>query len=126
MKHYLTLLPAAALLALSACGEKEPEVVGNMPDPLGDQLQNAAPVALPPMVKASQSYRCKDGSLIFVDFMSDDKTANIRLAKDGAPTKLTAEEVGKPFKAEGGYEVSGTGEAVTATVPGKDAQSCKS
>ncbi|MEO8723780.1 MAG: hypothetical protein ABI395_09715 [Sphingobium sp.] len=126
MKHYLALLSAAALLTLSACGDNQPEVVGNTPDPLGDQLKNAAPVALPPMVKGSRTYRCKDSGLIFVDFMSDDTTANIRLTKDGAPTKLTAEAAGKPFKAEGGYEVSGTGDVVTAAVPGKEAQSCKS
>lgn len=126
MKHHILPLTATAVLMLSACGENKPEVVGNTPDPLGDQLQNAAPIALPPMVKASHTYRCKDGSLIFVDFMSDDKTVNVHMEKDGPATKLTAEEVGKPFKAEGGYEVSGNGAVITAAVPGKDPQSCKS
>lgn len=124
MKHTLPLL-ATALLALSACGEKEPEVVGGRPDPMADELNNAAPVELPPMVKESHSYRCKDGALVFVDFMSDDKTANLRTEKDGTPTKLTAEEAGKPFTAEGGYSVSGSGKEITATLPGKSAQTCK-
>jgi hypothetical protein len=37
---------------------------------------------------------------------------------------LTAPEAGKAYTAEGGFEVSGQGDAVTITVPGKGAQSC--
>lgn len=124
MKTTLPLI-ATALLALSACGSDEPEVVGGRPDPMADQLNNAAPVELPPMVKESHSYRCKDGSLLFVDYMSDDKTANVRTEKNGAPTVLKAPEVGQPYSAEGGYALSGGGEAVSVTLPGKGEQSCK-
>jgi hypothetical protein len=126
MKQYIPLISAAALLTLSACGEKEPEVVGGTVSAADeDDANNAAPVALPPMVKSSHTYRCKDGGLIFVDFMSDDKTVNVKTDKEGAPTVLKAEEVGKPFKAEGGFELTGSGDHVTATLPGKGAQSCK-
>jgi hypothetical protein len=124
MKSYLLPLAAASLTLLSACGQSEPEVVGGPADPMKDQLANAAPVALPPAVKDSRSYRCKDNSLIFVDFLADDKTANLRTEKTGAPTKLVAAEAGKPFTAEG-FEVDGSGSTITATLPGKAAQSCK-
>lgn len=124
MKPYIPLLVAAPLILLSACGQSEPEVVGGPADPMKDQLANAAPVALPPAVKDSRSYRCKDNSLLFVDFLADDKTVNLRTAKDGPPTKLVATEAGKPFTAEG-FEVDGNGSTITATVPGKGAQSCK-
>ncbi|MDF0541897.1 hypothetical protein PX699_06065 [Sphingobium sp. H39-3-25] len=125
MKLYIPLLVAAPLILLSACGKSEPEVVGGPADPMATQLANAAPVALPPSVKANKTYRCKDNSLIFVDFLSDDVTANLRTEKNGAATKLVAAEAGKPFTAEGGYEVDGSGSTITATVPGKSAQSCK-
>lgn len=126
MKHYLPLIAVAALGLLSACNKNdEPEVVGGPADPMAQQLANAAPVELPPMVKSSLQYRCKDNSLLFVDFMSDDKTANLRTEKDGSPTKLVAAEAGKPFTAEGGFEVSNSGKQITATIPGKGAQSCK-
>jgi hypothetical protein len=125
MKLYIPLLAAAPLIMLSACGKSEPEVVGGPADPMATQLANAAPVALPPSVKANKTYRCKDNSLIFVDFLSDDVTANLRTEKNGTATKLVAAEAGKPFTAEGGYEVSGSGGTITATVPGKGAQSCK-
>lgn len=126
MKYHLPLIAVAALGLLSACNNNDqPEVVGGPADPMAQQLANAAPVELPPMVKASLQYRCKDNSLLFVDFMSDDKTANLRTEKDGSPTKLVAAEAGKPFTAEGGFEVSGSGKQITAAVPGKGSQSCK-
>lgn len=125
MKSYLPLIAAAGLTLLSACNNNDqPEVVGGPADPMAEQLANAAPVELPPSVKANKQYRCKDNSLIFVDFMSDDKTALLRTEKTGASTKLASPEAGKPYVAEGGYEVSGQGDDVTITVPGKSAQSC--
>lgn len=124
MKYYIPLIAAASLSLLSACGSNEPEVVGGPADPLAGELANAAPVELPPSVKANKQFRCKDNSLFFVDFMSDDKTALLRTDKSGDATKLTAAEVGQPFTAEGGYEVKGSGDAVTITAPGKGTQAC--
>ena len=125
MKYYLPLISVAALALLSACNNSdEPEVVGGPADPMAQQLANAAPVELPPSVKESHQYRCKDNSLIFVDFMSDEKTANLRTEKDGSPTKLVAAEAGKPFEGAG-YKVEGSGKQITATLPGKSALSCK-
>lgn len=116
----------SALFALTACGSDEPEVIDRgPPDPLGDQLNDAAPVELPPSVKVSKTYRCKDGGLLFVDFMSDDKTALVKTAKEGTATKLLMAEPGKPFTAEGGYSLTGNGDTVTAELPGKGSQSCK-
>lgn len=126
MKYHLPLIAVATLSMLSACNNNDqPEVVGGPADPMAAQLANAAPVELPPMVKESHQYRCKDNTLVFVDFMSDDKTAILRTTKDGSPTKLTAAEAGKPFTADGGYEVTGGGKQITANVAGKGALSCK-
>ncbi|WP_298401408.1 hypothetical protein [Sphingobium sp.] len=125
MKQYLSLIAVASVALLSACNKSdEPEVVGGPADPMAAQLANAAPVELPPSVKANKQYRCKDNSLIFVDFMSDDKTALLRTEKNGTATSLKAAEAGQPFTAEGGFEVKGSGNDVSITVPGKSAQSC--
>lgn len=125
MKYYLPLVAVAAVAMLSACNNNDqPEVVGGPADPMASQLANAAPVELPPSVKNSFQYRCKDNSLLFVDFLSDDKTANLRTKKDGTPTKLTAAEAGQPFEGDG-YKVEGNGKQITATLPDKGALSCK-
>ena len=107
MKPYLPLIAAAAVMSLSACGQSQPEVVDNKaPDAIAEQAALSAPVELPPAVKDSRSYRCKDNSIIYVDFMSDDKSANLRTDKAAMPTVLKAEAPGEPYKFDG-YELVG-------------------
>lgn len=116
---------AIALLSLTACGSSEPEVVDSRaPDPMAEQLKNAAPVELPPSVESTNTFRCKDNTLIYVDFFKGHKLANLRTEKNGAATQLTAPEAGQPLTG-GGYTVVGTGKTIDFTAPGKAAQSCK-
>jgi len=124
MKIIAPLAAVAALFALSACNPPEPEVVDTNPDPMADQLANAAPVELPPSVKESVSYRCKDNSIVYVDILADG-SANLRAEKTDIPTRVKAEEPGKTLTAEGGYSLSGTGETVEIAMKGGNAQSCK-
>ena len=112
----------AALLVLGACNN-EPETVDTNPDPMANELASAPPIELPPSVKESHSYRCKDNSVVFVDFLSDDKSANIRTNRADLPTHVTATAPGEPMTAEG-FSLSGAGETVEIAVQGGRAQSC--
>ncbi|WP_294267146.1 hypothetical protein [uncultured Sphingomonas sp.] len=125
MKHILPLAAVIAALSLSAC-QNEPEVVNALPpDPLADQLANAAPVELPPAMKGSVSFRCQPGnSLVFVDFFQGDKLANLRTEKGGTATVLKADEAGKPLTAEGGYSLTGDMKNIKVTIPGKGDLTC--
>jgi uncharacterized lipoprotein len=123
MMHRTTLAAAAALFALSAC-QKE-TVVQKGGDDMQAELANAKPVVLPPSLKSDKAYRCKDGSLAYVELFQGDKMANVRADKGGAATKLEAPEAGKPMVAEGGYSLTVSGETINLTRPGKGAQSCK-
>lgn len=121
IKHSLPFAAVAALLALAACGEKTTTTAdGN------EAAANSAAMAtpLPPMIKANKIYRCKDNSVVYVDFMNDDTTVNLRTAKDGAPTVLKAPAVGEPFTS-GETTLTGNGPTVTIAMPGKGSQSCK-
>lgn len=122
----IRILPVAAvaLLALSACENKAEEVTSTAPDPMASQLANRAPVELPPMMTADVTFRCKDQSLVYVDFFQGDKQLLVKTSKEGSPVKLTAEKAGDPYKAEG-YEATGTPKSITLTQPGKPAQVCK-
>ena len=82
--------------------------------------------SLPPSIEASKSYRCKDNSLVYIDWLSDKMTANVRAAKTDTPVQLKAAEAGKPLTAEG-YSLTGDAAAssVTLTRPGKSSQSCE-
>jgi len=104
----------AAVLALSACNS-EPETFNiGSGDPMAGELANAAPPPPLPMIKANDTYRCKDNSLIFVDFMTDDVTANLRTEKGGPITQLKAPEPGQPFASQdGSVTLEGSGKAVT-------------
>lgn len=124
-------LSALGLLALAGC-KQETIVAGERPDPMADELANAAPVELPPAIAASKTYRCKDNSLVQIDWLAQGKGAYVH--GDGtAQTHLKPAEAveGKPatgdLVAEGGYTLKGTSSAstVTLTVPGKGAQACK-
>lgn len=127
MKQTL-LLAAAALLALplAACDTKpQTETVDpTAPDPQAAELAKSAPIVLPPSVKASVTFRCKDNSLVFVDFFSGDKLANLRTEKEGTPVKLSAEKAGDPLIADG-YSMTGTPKLITLSRPGKPSQTCK-
>jgi len=73
-------LPAVAALALAACNKEDSTIVSGPADPMAEQLNNAAPVTLPPSIKASKTYRCKDNSLAYVDWLSDG-TARVKASK---------------------------------------------
>ena len=93
-----------------------------------DQTANAAanePLVMPPSIVASKTYRCKDNSLAYVDYLSDGKTATVRDTREATPTALTMVEPGKPYTTEG-YSLTGTATAanVSLTRPGKGSQSC--
>lgn len=125
MKHpAISALPALALLALAACDNKPIEVDSRAPDPMAAQLNAAAPVELPPSVSAKATLRCKDNSLIYVDFFQGNTQVNLRTDKAAPPTQLKAAKDGDPFTG-GGYTISGTPKSVEYTAPGKAAQTCK-
>lgn len=102
-------LTAVAALALAACNKEDKTIVAGPADPMAEELNKAAPVALPPSIQASKTYRCKDNSLAYVDWLSDG-TARVKATKD---------EVGAA-PAEGAL----TGDATSATIT-LNGKSCK-
>jgi hypothetical protein len=121
----MLLLGAAA--ALAGCNSENHTIVAGGPDNGDNSAEANTPVALPPSVTASKIYRCADNKVVYVDWLSDNKSANVRTEQGGTPTQVTAAEPGKPMTAAGGYEVSGTSGASSAkiAVPGHASQSCK-
>ncbi|RDE06970.1 hypothetical protein [Sphingomonas aracearum] len=120
----LPLSALASLLALAACNKPAPEVVDTTaPDPNRAALANAAPVELPPAVRADVTLRCKDNSLVYVTFFQGDKQVNVRTEKGGQPTQLKAPEAGQPYTAEG-YSLTGDEKNVTLKQPGKGSLVC--
>jgi hypothetical protein len=119
----LTAASLGALLALGACNNKPTTVVAGNDDPQAAQLKNAPPVAPPPMIQASRTYRCDDNSLVYADFYTNN-TVSVRTKKEpGAGTILTAKD-GKPPYVADGYSLSANAAHITYSAPGKKAQGC--
>ncbi len=121
MQKHLFIAAIAAVLALAACDNKP----ANTSEPAATNA--AAPVAkveLPPAVKSSKQYRCKDESVVTINLFDGDLAANIR--EEGAPIlMLKAEAPGKPFVADGA-ELVVNGDTATLTRPGHPKQDCLS
>jgi hypothetical protein len=116
-------LPAASLLVLGACNSEPETVTAGGADPQAEALKKAPPVAPPPAIQASRTFRCKDNSLVYIDYYTN-STARVRTEKEGTPTVLTAEGGAPPYKAEG-WSLSDNARQVSLTAPGKGTRSCK-
>ena len=121
------LLALGVAAALAGCNKENHTIVAG-PDG-GDDNAVAAngPVALPPSVTSSKIYRCADNKIVYVDWLSDGKSANVRTEQGGIPTQVTAAEAGKPMTGPAGYSVEGSAGASSAKIgiPSHPAQSCK-
>jgi hypothetical protein len=122
----LTLVAAAAL---AGCDNSDHTIVAG-PD-AGDAQANVAsngPVELPPAIAATKIYRCSgDNSVVQVDWLADDKTANVRTSESGPATQVTAPEAGKPMTAASGLSLTGSssGSTVTLKLPSGGTKTCK-
>jgi hypothetical protein len=121
---------AASALALAACNNPKADDAATAAQ-AANEAASVAPVTLPPAVVASKTYRCRDTSVVYVDFLSNtgdlagSMNANIRTDNvAGTATQLTKADAEAPYTAEG-FSVSGSGDSVTIEVPGKNAQLCK-
>ena len=95
--------PFAALILLAACDSQPTTIVAGGPaDPDADKIKAAKPVKLPPAVLANKSYRCKDNSLVYIDWFNDNQTANLHVKdKAATPVNLSSPTPGGPFSGGG-------------------------
>ncbi len=115
------LISLIAAAALAGCNEDHTITSG--PDD-GDNVANAQ-VQLPPSVAASKIYRCGDNHVFYVDWLSDNKTANVRSEANGTPTQVVAAEPGKPLTG-GEYSLTGSAASPSVTiVHAGRSQNCK-
>jgi hypothetical protein len=110
MTRPLTILTLVAAAALAGCNKEDHTiVVGPGAD---DEPMNNVGVVLPPSIQASKAYRCKDNSLIYIDWLSD----------GSARVKKSREEVGGTPVPPGDESLKGDAKAASITYNG---QSCK-
>ena len=120
------ILALAAAAALAGCNNESHTIDPNKVDDSANDIANAAPVTLPAPIKATKTYRCKDNSIVQIDWLADNQTANVRTGKQVASTQLKAPAAGEPMVAEG-FSLTGTAtdSSVKLMRPGTDAETCK-
>jgi hypothetical protein len=125
MTRTLTLLSLAAAAALAGCGTDTSDAANDAANAANSAAN--ADIQLPPAIAASKIYRCADNAVVYVDWLSDGKSANVRTDPSGAPTQVTAAEPGQPMTGPDGYSLAGSATESSAriAVPGHPAQSCK-
>ena len=121
------LLTLAAAAALAGCNKQSHTIVSD-PDQPADMNTPVAntDVQLPPAILATKLYRCADNSVVTVDYLADNKSANVHTGKGAVSTQVTAPAPGKPMTAAGGYSVEGSASSSSAkiAVPGHASQTC--
>jgi hypothetical protein len=115
-----TLIAIAAVAALAGCNNQT-QAENEAANEAAHEAANAN-VKLPPAIVASHKYRCKDNSLVSIDWLSDGTTNSARATPEGgAVVTLTQAEAAGPYTAEGA-NLSGDPKAESITFKG---QSCK-
>ncbi|MBA3835588.1 MAG: hypothetical protein H0X53_07055 [Sphingomonas sp.] len=127
MTRTMILLTLVAAAALAGCQENDPIVIGSDGQEVANTPISSTPVELPPSIAASKKYRCQGNGIVTIDWLSDNKSANLRSEGDDSIVQLTAPEPGQPLTAEGGYSLTGTAAAssISLTRPGQGASNCK-
>ena len=113
MTRTLTIIMLLASAALAGCNSEDHTIVGGPGSDESPANADAMAVELPPAIAASKTYRCKDNSLTYIDWLSDG-TARIKKEKIGAGETVTPGAEGSPL--------TGDPKATTITLNG---QSCK-
>jgi hypothetical protein len=83
-----TLMVAAA--ALAGCNQSDQNSTANAAE--ANAANTVAPVTLPAPLAASKVYRCKDNSLVYIDWYSDG-TARVKKARNEAGAVATAADL---------------------------------
>ncbi|MEO8142527.1 MAG: hypothetical protein ABI617_07695 [Sphingomicrobium sp.] len=110
-KSSLTILLIAAA-ALAGCDQSDHTIIADGPyDPQANLANNSAPVVMPPSITASHTYRCKDNSLAYIDWLSDG-SARAKIDKDDRAVPIKVGEAGDP-------SLTGDAQAKTVTYNGK-------
>ena len=120
MTRTITLVTIAAAAALAGCNN-ETQAETDAANQAANAAANAN-VKLPPAIVGSHKYRCKDNSLLSIDWLSDGTANSARVTPEGgAVVTLAQTEAGGPYASEGA-SLTGDPQAQTVTFKG---QSCK-
>jgi hypothetical protein len=120
MTRTILTLALVSAAAIAGCKKQDHTIVAG--PGADDNVVINTDMKLPPSIVASHQYRCKDNSLLSIDWLSDGTSNSARVTpKDGTGINLTQAEAEGPYSGEGA-ELTGAPKATSVTFKG---QSCK-
>ena len=129
MKKTHLLISSICVLAIAACGPGRTEQAEIAEEEKAAEKASRAPVELPPSITSSTVYRCKGGTILYVDYFGENVAAQIAVGEKSAiPTRVTPAEdapEGPMKSADGSVTLNGTGAAISVTLPELGTLSCK-
>lgn len=127
MKKTSLILTTICTLALVACGPGRTEQAEiDKAEAEAEKAERPA-VELPPPITSSTIYRCRGGSVLYVDYFGENEFAQIRIDdKVAIPQRLSPTEGGAFTSEDGSISLEGNGDKVNATLPGQGKLVCNS
>ena len=127
MKNTSLIITSICTLALVACGPGRTEQA-EIDKAAAEAEKAAQPLAeLPPPITKNTIYRCRGGSVIYVDVFGDNESAQIRIDDEvSVPVSLKAADGGSFKSEDGSISISGVGDKITASLPSKGSLACNS
>ena len=120
MNRQITFMTIAAAAALAGC-DNQNQAESDAANQAANVAANAN-VKLPPAIVGSHKYRCKDNSVVSIDWLSDGTVNSARVTREGGEAVTLAQAAADgPYAAEGA-NLTGDAKAQSVTYNG---QSCK-
>ncbi|AMG76525.1 hypothetical protein [Sphingopyxis granuli] len=112
----LLTVPLAGLLA--GCSESDQADTSNM------SANTTLPIQMPPAIVASHTYRCTGGNVLYVDFLADGTSINVKQRPSGPSLRLTAPSQGLTYVGDG-MNLALNGKDIEIDEPKKPSRMCK-
>lgn len=112
------LLVAALAGGLIACSQPDQSDASNA------AANMTVPVRMPPAIVASHTYRCVGGDILYVDFLADETSINVKRGPTGRSLRLAAPAQGLAYVGDG-MNLTLDGKDIQLDEPKKPSRMCK-
>ncbi|PCE40310.1 MULTISPECIES: hypothetical protein [Sphingomonadaceae] len=83
-----------------------------------------ASIQMPPAIVASHTYRCVGGDVLYIDFLADETSINVKRGPTGPSLRLTAPAQGLAYVGDG-MNLTLNGKDIKLDEPKKPSRTCK-
>lgn len=112
------LLAVSITGVLIGCSERDQTDASNA------AANTTVAIQMPPAIVASHTYRCEGGDVLYIDFLADETSINVRRAPSGRSLRLTAPAQGLAFVGDG-MNLTLAGKDIKLDEPKKSSRICK-